>query len=233
LQHKLFSMNENFIRVLIYTHATFGGTALLSGFVALATPKGTRLHKQGGIIFYYTMLAAALLAIIISMMPNHVSYFLFAIGIFSSYMILTGKRILKLKNMYLGVKPKSTEYILPYTMLVAGMVMIVYGAYLKLNNKNAGIVLIVFGAIGLSMAIGDIRLYRKQPTDKRFWLYKHITKMTGGYIAATTAFVVVNQFLPGLWAWLTPTVIGTIYITYHQARFRRKGEKILRERNIE
>lgn len=43
----------------------------------------------------------------------------------------------------------------------------------------------------------------------------HIGKITGGYIAATTAFVVVNNtFLPPLLAWLAPGVLGNIYIVY-------------------
>ena len=79
----------------------------------------------------------------------------------------------------------------------------------------------------------DIQMLRTKPTDKKFWLYQHISKMSGGYIAAVTAFVVVNEFIPGIYGWLSPTVIGTIYIVYHQMRFRKKGEKILEERKIE
>ena len=224
-------MSENLIHYLIYSHATFGGIALLSGFVALVTPKGNTLHRRGGKIFYYTMLAGAFLAIIISNLPNHKSPFLFVIGIFSSYMILSGKRILSLKKLYRGEKVSSQEFILPVTMLLVSIVMGVYG--IILNQKGTiGTVLIVFGIIAASMAIRDIQLFRSKPTDKKFWLYQHISKMTGGYIAAVTAFIVVNQFLPGLYGWLTPTVIGTIYITYHQFRFRTKGENILAGRNI-
>lgn len=225
-------MSEDLIRYLIYTHATFGGIALLSGLVALVTPKGSNLHKRGGIIFYYTMLTGAFLAIIISNLPNHISYFLLVIGIFSSYMILSGKRILSLKKLYLGEKVSSKEFILPVTMLVVSIAMGVYGFILN-QQGTIGTVLIVFGAIAAIFSIRDIQLFRSKPTDKKFWLYQHISKMTGGYIAAVTAFIVVNQFLPGLWGWLTPTVIGTLYIFYHQTRFRKKGEKILAERNIQ
>ena len=226
-------MAQNIIGTFIYIHAGFGGIALLSGSVALLTPKGNNLHRKGGLIFFYTMLTSALMSMIISMLPGHVNYFLFVIGIFSSYMILTGKRILNLKSLYRGEKPGSIDFWLARVMLVTAIAMAAYGIYLLTCQNNNGVVMIVFGAIGFFMALGDLSMLAKQQTDKRFWLYKHITKMTGGYIAALTAFFVVNQVLPGLWGWLSPTVAGSIYITYHQFRFRKKGEGILAKRNIE
>jgi hypothetical protein len=226
-------MDESFIRILIIAHAILGGIALLSGSVALITPKGNKVHKKGGIVFYYTMLCAAFLAIVISVQPGHVSFFLLVIGLFSSYMIVSGKRILALKFLHTKQKPTDMDAMLPIIMLVAGLIMLGYGSYLKVNSDNNGIVLLVFGAIGSIMAVGDLRIVRTPPEEKRFWLYQHISKMTGGYIAALTAFFVVNGVLPGLWGWLSPTVVGTLYIIYHQRRFRSKGDKILAERKIE
>jgi len=45
------------------------------------------------------------------------------------------------------------------------------------------------------------------------WLPLHLGKITGGYISAFTAFVVVNQYLPGIIGWILPGMIGGIYIT--------------------
>ncbi len=226
-------MSEDFIRILIYTHATFGGISLLVGLVALIVTKGNNLHRTAGKIFYYCMLIGASLAIIISLLPNHESTFLFSIGIFSCYMILSGRRILSLKKLFKGEPTATKEYFLPGLMLLTGIGMLAYGINMKSKSDDYGIVLIVFACIGGSMAIRDIQMLRSKPMDKKFWLYQHISKMTGGYIAAVTAFVVVNGFIPGLYGWLIPTVVGTIYIVYHQMRFRKKGEKILAERNIE
>jgi hypothetical protein len=49
---------------------------------------------------------------------------------------------------------------------------------------------------------------------KNYWLLAHLQRMTGGYIAATTAFLVVNAqyspvVLPSVVVWLLPTVILT------------------------
>ncbi len=226
-------MSENLIHFLIYTHATFGGISLLVGLISLVVTKGNKLHRTAGKIFYYCMLIGASLAIIISLLPNHENAFLFSIGIFSCYMILSGKRILKMKKLFSGSKPRTIDLILPAIMGLTSTGMLIFGIKMKAGNDNNGIVLIVFSLIGAIMSTNDLKMIRKQPTDKKFWLYQHISKMTGGYIAAVTAFVVVNEFIPGIYGWLSPSVIGTIYIVYHQMRFRKKGEKILAERKIE
>jgi len=41
-----------------------------------------------------------------------------------------------------------------------------------------------------------------------------LKKMTGGYIAAVSAFFVVNEILPGIWNWFVPGIVGGVYITY-------------------
>ena len=226
-------MSENFIRILIYTHATFGGIALLVGLIALIVTKGNNVHRKAGKIFYYCMLTGASLAIIISLLPKHENPFLFSIGIFSCYMILSGRRILKMKKLFFGAKPHTIDLLLPSIMGLSSTGMLIFGIIMKASGDNNGIVLIVFSLIGAIMSANDLKTIRKQPTDKKFWLYQHISKMTGGYIAAVTAFVVVNEFIPGIYGWLSPTVIGTIYIFYHQIRFRKKGENILTERKID
>jgi hypothetical protein len=58
------------------------------------------------------------------------------------------------------------------------------------------------------------------------WWYKHMANMIGSYIAAVTAFSVVNfSFLPITVRWLWPTIIGTpliaLWITYYKLRFNR------------
>jgi len=58
------------------------------------------------------------------------------------------------------------------------------------------------------MVYQDFRNYKSQNSIKNFWLLVHIQRMIGSYIAAATAFLVVNNtILPGIVAWLLPTVI--------------------------
>lgn len=73
------------------------------------------------------------------------------------------------------------------------------------------------------MARKDIKLYKGNNTVKNYWLLIHIQRMIGAYIAALTAFLVVNNtYLPSLAAWLLPTVILTPLIFYWSKMYANK-----------
>ncbi len=111
-------------------------------------------------------------------------------------------------------------------MLVGGVVLTGYGAYLMLTS-NIGTVAIVFGIIGVLLAAGDIRSFVRPPKDKRAWWYTHMTRMLAAYIATVTAFSVVNfQFLPETARWLWATVIGTLGIVMWTRYYRKKFNAI-------
>lgn len=90
---------EQFAEFLIqYIHAPLGGIALLSGGVSLVSKKGSPLHKKSGKVFFYSMLLSAFSALVVSVLPNHESPFLFSIGLFSTYFLVNGIRSLKYKQ---------------------------------------------------------------------------------------------------------------------------------------
>jgi hypothetical protein len=88
--------------------------------------------------------------------------------------------------------------------------------------------------IGCSFLVGDVRKFRRPPTEKMHWWFTHIAAMCGGYIATVTAFVVVNvQMNPGWVPWLLPTAIGTPLIMrtirkYKKQFVSKNGEVTLR-----
>jgi hypothetical protein len=44
--------------------------------------------------------------------------------------------------------------------------------------------------------------------------------MMGGYISAVTAFIVVNQLLPGVYGWIAPGVIGGVLIAVWSNKYK-------------
>lgn len=199
---------EKIAQWLIYTHAGFGGIALLAGAVALIAKKGSKLHKKSGIVFFYSMLLSAFLSFIISIMPKHESPFLFSIGVFSIYFILSGYRSLKFKRREFDLK---ADKLIAYVIILTGFTMILYPIVL---NGKLNIVLLVFGIVGLVFGLRDLKLYKDSQKLKKNWLKLHLGKMIGGYIAAVTAFFVVNEILPGIWNWFVPGIIGGGYISF-------------------
>lgn len=199
---------EQAIKILIYMHAAFGGIALLAGLVSMLAKKGYNIHKKSGLIFYYTMLMSAITAMVIALLPHHESPFLFSVGIFSLYFILTGKRALTFKKANLNL---NVDKWISRVMIVTGILMIFLPIIL---SKRIHIVQSVFATIGIVFSVRDLIFYKKPESLKDKWLKLHLGKMIGAYISATTAFVVVNQFFPSFYGWFIPGIIGGCIITY-------------------
>jgi len=206
----------NWAKILIYSHALFGSVALAVGLIAAISVKGSKIHKRMGAIFHHSMVISILISLIIAVIPAHFNPFLFGIGVFSIYSVIMGKRCLKFTN------PNHNLYIdklLAYILLFNCFLMI--GIPVILNGK-LNIILAIFGAIGILIGVLDIKLYQNPAHLKTERLKLHINKMSGGYIAAVTAFLVVNDLLPGYWAWFTPTILGSLYATYYNVKMRNR-----------
>jgi uncharacterized membrane protein len=209
---------EKLAEILIYyIHAPLGGIALLAGGIALIVKKGNSIHKKSGIIFFYTMLTSAITSFIISILPNHESPFLFSIGLFSSYFLIIGIRSLNFKRKEFSLR---IDKIIAYLIIIVGICMVLYPVIL---HSKLNIILTVFGIVGLVFGIRDLRHFKDLNHLKKSWLKLHLGKMSGGYIAAVTAFFVVNQILPGIWNWFVPGILGSVYITYWMKKVNKKN----------
>lgn len=204
---------ETIFKILLVIHIIAGSIGLFTGTINIIRKKGDTTHRLVGKFFLYGMLINAVAGFLMSVI--HKNLFLLIIAVFSFYMTATGKRILSLKRLDKGQQVKRIDWILTFTMLFFALFFIVFGIYLKINDNNLGTVLIVFGVISALMARKDINIYQGNITIKNYWLLIHIQRMIGAYIAALTAFLVVNNtYLPPVVAWLMPTVILTPLIFY-------------------
>lgn len=199
-------------KVILYIHIAAGSIALLAGFVPFFTPKGNKLHKRAGKVFYWAMMIISFTAVVISLYKN--IPFLLAIAVFSFYMNYTGYRVLKYKKG----KFKWFDWI-PLVISIAAVL------YMLTSMK---IVLTVFGALLAFFILQDIRKQFKNDEDKKQIakekIIDHLGRMSGTYIGTFTAFAVVNvRFVqPGWIVWLLPTVIGVPIIIYYIRQWRKK-----------
>jgi hypothetical protein len=160
------------------------------------------------------MIISAVIALLIACLPGHHSPFLFSIGLFSLYFLITGYSALRFKKK---IDRVTIDIIGNISMLVIASCMvllplIIYGV--------VNIVLLVFGLLGILAALNTIRVLRKKEMLKERWLRMHLGNMMGGYIAAVSAFAVVNQILPGIYNWFVPGIIGGVYIYYWMRKIR-------------
>ncbi len=222
-QHLYMTIESIASFLIYYVHAPLGAVALLAGGIALVAKKGNKIHKISGKVFFFTMLFSAISALLIAFLPGHESPFLFAIGLFSSYFLLSGLRSLSYRKKNSNL---IMDKILAYAILAIGILMIGYPIlfYGKINT-----ILAVFGTIGVFFGIRDIQWLSDKERLQKSWLKLHLGKMTGGYIAAVSAFFVVNQFLPGLWNWFAPGILGGFYIVYWMRKMNKKRDVVVIE----
>jgi uncharacterized membrane protein len=212
--------------IFIIIHIVTGSIGLLSGTVAAIAAKGKSIHIKSGWIFFYSMLATAVSAMVISFLPNHNSIFLFAVGGFTFYMVVSGTRIVHIKKQ---LKTKTNPInIVDYAISVFGicfaMYLIFQGLKRLLINNTFGIVPLVFGIICLGFVVLDARILLGKATIKKAWIYNHITRMMGSLIASYTAFLVVNITIQQGWIlWLLPTAIGSVFISYFIKKYVAKA----------
>ncbi len=210
---------------LLTLHIIGGATGLIAGSLNIARKKGDKNHQLTGKVFTYSMLTSGFSALLLALL--HPNYFLFIVGIFTIYMVGSGHRYLYLKLLAQEQKPALIDWALTIGMLVFGLGFLGVGAYHLIKGNNFGLVFLVFGFLGLRFVQADMGNYRGKPKEKNYWLLAHLQRMTGAYIAATTAFLVVNMkylpdVIPGIVFWLLPTVIVTPLIVRWSRQYRVK-----------
>jgi uncharacterized membrane protein len=196
-------------KILLFIHILFGFTALLLGAFILLYRKGNIIHKKIGAIYFYAMLFNSIAGVLMSYFKDNL--FLLVIGVFSLYLCITGYRAIQIHNSKSAIK--LFDKIVLYTMLVLCFVFLVLGISTIYNKNSFGIVLLVFGSISSLMVRNDLKKLSNKTKYQNPFLLLHIQKMSASFIAALTAFIVVNNlYLPPIIAWLLPSILVTPFI---------------------
>ncbi len=219
-------MGTNLFNFILGIHILGGATALIIAPLAMATVKGGLWHRRWGKIFFGAMAEVAITATVMCWLRSGI--FLFLIAIFSFYLALTGYRVLGRKKP--ADKPHLLDLLAAVAMALAGGGFIVLGVVASSGNERW--VRIIFGFISLLLGTLDIVHFFKPPRGKQAWLFVHMSRFLGAYVATVTAFSVVNfQFLPYFWRWLWPTALGTLGImiwrSYYKRRFKNENHGLL------
>ena len=216
---------EKFLSLLLIIHIAGGTIALISGLFAMLTVKGSKNHRLAGKIYFWGMTAVFIGAVIVAI--GHHKDFLLMVGFFSYYMTVRGYRILSLKKLDQGQRPALLDWLIIAVSGVFIFALIVYGIWLVMKGNGMGIPAIVFGSIGSTLLISDVKNFITPPKEKMHWWFTHLGSMGGSYISATTAFVVVNIQPPqyGWVLWILPTIVGSTLITFTIIKYKRQFKK--------
>ena len=211
------------IQVVRWTHILAGFTAFFIAPVPLLTAKGGKTHRRWGRIYFWAMAVVAATAMVLALWRPIL--FLAFIAVFSFYFAFRGYRVLSRKSPLQGQGPSAIDWAAAVLAFLGSVALIVMGivrpspVWVQLS-----VVAIVFGVIGVALAASDIWRFMHPPADKNFWWYAHLGGMIASYIAAVTAFSVVNfRLLPTTLRWLWPIAIGVpgifIWTNYYKRKF--------------
>jgi uncharacterized membrane protein len=211
------------IKVLALLHVAAGFTALVVAPIAMVSAKGGTTHRRWGKVYYRAMVVVAVTAVVLGVArPN---LFLTLLAVFSFYTAFSGYRALRRKR-FEGRRDVVGWGMALLTLVTSGA-MVVLGLVAPSEAwRQIGVVAVVLGSLGIMLAGRDVAAMSRPPADPMGWWYAHMTRMLGSYIAAVTAFSVVNfAVLPLTARWLWPTVIGTplivLWTTYYKRRLAR------------
>lgn len=202
-------------------HVAAGVVALLAGLGALATTKGGRTHRRAGRVYVGAMaVVVGTVPVLLALDPTTLRVFLALVAVFSGYLAFSGYRVLSRK--------RPADAAAPVDWAAAGLVVAAclalggWGVALLVAGDSFGLVMAVFGAIGLSFGGTDLRAFRAAAGGE--WLVDHLSRMVGAYIATVTAVSAVNlTMVPRVVAWLWPTAVGVPLILYWQGVYGDTG----------
>ncbi|MES2388860.1 MAG: hypothetical protein V4543_12735 [Bacteroidota bacterium] len=216
---------------LLWLHIIAGTLALVIGAIPIIVPKGKPIHKVAGKVFLYLMFAAAVSGAVLGIVVGNM--LLIFIGLFSFYLTYTGYRALKLRRLVPDFRITGLDAVyIPFSMLT-GLLMFSLGLIDGTLTYRLNPVMLIFGAFMFLNAGLDIRNYfrwkagskiKEQYAEIRCAMMRmHIGRSIGSYIAAMTAFFVVNRVFPQevYYAnWFLPSVLFVPVIIRFSRKFR-------------
>lgn len=196
----------------LWIHIAGGTVALVAGVGALITKKGGFRHRGAGKVFLVSMgVVVGTVVILLPLDPTPLRAILTLVAIFSGYLVFSGYRALSRK------RPAQTGHLVDWTaagsVILACLGLGVWGISWVLDGRSFGIVMLVFGGIGIAFGTIDIRLFQTSKSEE--WMVNHLQRMIGAFIATVSAVSAVNLTpVIGITAWLWPTAVGVPLIHY-------------------
>jgi len=224
---------ESISKGLLSIHVMAGFGSLVLFWLPMFTRKGGQWHRRIGKAYVWLMWIVVSTAAILSIEnliggQYQIAAFLGFLSVITANPLWFGISVLKNKEE-LSLSYRKAHLGFNIVIFLFGALLLGYGIALK--GQGAGILMLIFGFLGVSN-IGSIINAIKTPRTQTNWFDSHLTELITTGIAAYTAFLVfgARQFLEemvtGYWAiipWLLPTFVGVFAI-----RFARRYYKVER-----
>lgn len=234
--------------ILVTLHVAVGSVALVVFWVPVAVRKGSRLHVRAGRLYVNCMYLVAATAFLASIMvlidplairrpgeelpAEQAALLVERFRMFSLFLLMLSVLIFSsLEHGLAALRARRDAGALRRPshvagILVLGVLAVVVGA---VGLANRELLLIIFGGLGLSAAVGSFRDTRLERPGRRALVIAHMGGLVGSGIGAYTAFFAFGSsryladLLPGQWQvlpWIAPAIIGALALRRMRSRVR-------------
>jgi len=177
----------------LVAHFGTGLVGLVTGFAALAVPKGGRIHRQSGVIFVYAMIMAMALATGIGIYEGKHT----ALGTpFAAYLVFTG--LTTVRPLPGGNRVAIALMWIPLgTAVVYGLTFWSLPSATSVVDGAPGPMLLFLGTLALLAFIGDLRMVLAGGIDGARRIARHLWRMCFSlFVASGSFFFGQMKFLP-------------------------------------
>ena len=173
----------------ILMHVLAGGLALGAGYVALATTKGSSLHRRSGMLFVYTMLVMAGSGTAIAAIQGVAPAINVPAGMLTAYLVITALTTVRPPSGTI----RRVDRVAMLVALAGGLTSVVLGIARLAGGggrgaRAAGVIMVIFGGIGLLAGLADRRRSRSAPLVGAARLRRHLWRMCTALLIASMAF---------------------------------------------
>jgi uncharacterized membrane protein len=202
-------------------HVFFGTVALVVAPAAVLARKGGRWHQRCGFAFIFAMAIVLFSAGFLWQAKGHL--FLVPLAAVTGYLIFNGYRNVVRHRRRVPDPFEDKVDLLAAGVAVAAGFGVIYLAATAATDLMFSIrpALVGIATIAVCFAMNDV-LGFTAPRMKVGWLVGHFAGMIAAYIAAVTAFIVINAHdVPMMLRWLVPSLAGGSVIVAYTLRYVR------------
>jgi uncharacterized membrane protein len=188
------------VQATLAIHIVAGALGLLFGYVALGAAKGATLHRTTGRFFVYAMLTMSVCGVVIAVGRGTAPALNVPAALLSAYLVVTGLttvRPIARRPRALLVAGMLVAFAVGSTALAFGMEAIANGGT---RDGMPAFPFLMFAAVGLLGAGGDLRVLRAGEPHGVGRLARHLWRMCFAlFIAALSFFIGQADVIPEPW----------------------------------
>lgn len=211
--------------ILLYTHIVGASVAMIAGAVAIFAPKGARLHRAAGNVFFAGMLAMAGVGATVSPFLSVAQWTNTTAGLFTLYLVATGWATVMRPEGRIG-RFEVFAVLVPLGIAITG---------LTLSALNAGTpraaaysTVYAFAVLAAIAALCDLGVIGRKGISGRRRIARHLWRMSLALVIALGSFFLGQQdelpaFIQGSPVLFAPmlTALALLVFWLVRARFTR------------